>query len=84
MRGLNQYIDEEKPWEIAKQGDAEHLREVLAYQVGNLLEIAQLLAPFLPETSLKIRHIFEEGVVRLMETTLFPRIDNISSAQPAQ
>lgn len=73
VRGLNQYIDEEKPWEINKQGDEEHLREVLAYQVSSLLEIAGLLAPFMPETALKIRKVFEEGVVRTTETTLFPR-----------
>ena len=76
VRGLNQYIEAEKPWEIHKQGDSEHLREVLAYQVSNLLEIADLLAPFLPETSLKIRKVFEEGVIRPIEGTLFPRRDN--------
>lgn len=75
VRGLNQYIDEEKPWEVAKSGDTEHLREVLAYQVSCLLEIGVLLAPFLPETSDKIRGIFSEGVVRPIEGTLFPKQD---------
>lgn len=73
VRGLNQYIEEEKPWQISKQGDEEHLQEVLAYQVSGLLQIAQLLQPFMPETSLKIRHIFEEGVIRPSDGTLFPR-----------
>lgn len=73
VRGLNQYIDEQKPWEINKTGDAEHLREVLAYQVGCLLEIAKLLEPFMPETAQKMRHVFESGVVRPLEGTLFPR-----------
>jgi methionyl-tRNA synthetase len=75
VRGLNQYIDEAKPWEINKNGDADHLREVLAYQASCLLEIAELLAPFMPETAVKIRHVFEEGVVRPIEGTLFPRKD---------
>ena len=75
VRGLNQYIDEEKPWELFKKGDTEHLREVLAYQVSNLLEIAELMAPFTPETSQKIRHVFEDGVVRPIDGTLFPRKD---------
>lgn len=79
IRGLNQYIDEEKPWEIANPPaggkDEEHLREVLAYQVGSLLGIAELLEPFLPETALKTRHIFEEGVIRPSKGTLFPRKD---------
>ncbi|HSW79410.1 MAG TPA: methionine--tRNA ligase [Candidatus Saccharimonadales bacterium] len=73
VRGLNQYIDEEKPWEIAKSGDKEHLREVLAYQVGCLIEIADLLEPFLPDTAVKIRNIFTSGVIRPITGTLFPK-----------
>jgi methionyl-tRNA synthetase len=75
VRGLNQYIDEEKPWTIAKDGDTDHLREVLAYQASCLLEVAELLAPFLPETSDKIRQIFAEGLVRPIEGTLFPKTE---------
>jgi len=73
VRGLNQYIDEVKPWQIAKEGDEDHLREVLAYQVSNLLEIAQLLEPFMPDTALKIRNVFDAGVIRPIEQTLFPK-----------
>lgn len=75
VRGLNQYIDQEKPWEIAKTGDDDHLREVLATQVSDLLEIADLLEPFLPATAGKIKGIFETGIVKLLETTLFPRLE---------
>lgn len=82
VRGLNQYIDEEKPWEIAKdKQDGEHLREVLAYQAGCLLEIADLLIPFLPETAQKIRGIFAEGVVRPLAGTLFPKQEKPDPAQ---
>lgn len=77
VRGLNQYIDEQKPWEINKTGDKDHLREVLAYQVGSLQEIADLLEPFLPDTANKIRQIFESGAVKLLETTLFPRKETV-------
>lgn len=75
VRGLNQYIDEEKPWQLNKAGDTEHLKEVLAYQVGCLLEIAELLTPFLPGTAEKMKSIFASGVVKPIEGTLFPRID---------
>ena len=75
VRGLNQYIDEQKPWELAKANDQAHLREVLAYQVANLLQIADLLEPFMPTTAVKIRHVFQEGVIRPIEGTLFPRRD---------
>ncbi|HSX36847.1 MAG TPA: methionine--tRNA ligase, partial [Patescibacteria group bacterium] len=73
VRGINQYIDEEKPWVIAKAGDEEHLREVLAYQSSSLLEIAELLTPFLPDTAARIKAVFSEGIVRPIEATLFPK-----------
>ena len=75
VRGLNQYIDEQKPWEINKRGEVEHLRDVLAYQTSCLLEIAGLLQPFLPETATQIRYVFEEGIVRPIKDTLFPKHD---------
>ncbi len=73
VRGLNQYIDEEKPWVIAKEDDPDHLREVLAYQASALLSIANLLEPFLPDTSSKIKGIFGQGKVVPIEGTLFPK-----------
>lgn len=75
VRGLNQYIDVEKPWEIAKTDDKDHLREVLAYQASCLLEIADLLTPFLPDTAQKIKNIFESGTIKLPEGTLFPKTE---------
>ncbi len=78
VRGLNQYIDQEKPWEIAKAGDEDHLREVLAYQCSALLEIADLLEPFMPTTATKIRNVFSEGLIRPIEGTLFPKHDTDS------
>jgi methionyl-tRNA synthetase len=81
VRGLNQYIDEEKPWEIAKTDDKNHLREVLAYQVSCLLEIADLLAPFLPDTADKIRNVFTKGVIHPFSGTLFPKQET-ATAKP--
>jgi methionyl-tRNA synthetase len=75
VRGLNQYIEESKPWAIHKEGDLDHLREVLAYQVSCLLEIADLIGPFMPETGQKITKIFKSGVIKPMEQTLFPRFE---------
>ena len=75
VRGLNQYIEEEKPWEIAKSGDKDHLREVLAYQTSSLLEIADLLEPFLPGTAASIQAIFKDGTVHPIKGTLFPKDD---------
>lgn len=81
VRSLNQYIENIKPWEIAKQvsKDVEasaHLTEVLAYTVGSLLQIGDLLVPFLPGTAQKIHHIFETGAIVPLEGVLFPKIYN--------
>lgn len=79
VRSLNQYVDEVKPWEVAKQRekdpDAEgHLTEILAHCVGNLLQIGDLLVPFLPETAAKIHATFENGVVTPLDSVMFPKI----------
>lgn len=84
VRGLNQYIEETKPWAIAKEGDEEHLREVLAYQAGSLVQIADLLEPFMPDTAAKIKHVFEEGVIRATEGTLFPRHESAERPKAAE
>lgn len=75
VRGLNQYIDQEKPWSIAKAGEEEHLQEVLAQQVSDLLQIADLLEPFLPSTAAKIKEMFVRGIVKPLEGTLFPKFE---------
>ncbi len=73
VRGLNQYIDQEKPWAIAKEGDPAHLQEVLAYQASSLLNISALLEPFLPDTATKIKTIFGSDKLKPMDGTLFPK-----------
>jgi methionyl-tRNA synthetase len=79
VKGLNQYIDEAKPWQLAKTGDEDHLREVLAYMVGALLEIAILLVPFMPETADRIEKLFGTGLLKEVPAPLFPKHD----AKPA-
>jgi methionyl-tRNA synthetase len=76
VKGVNQFIEEEKPWSIAKEKDDEHLQEVLARAVASLLEIAELLVPFLPDTADKINTMFADGVIRpLTGQSLFPKTD---------
>jgi len=79
IRSLNQYIDNVKPWEIAKNvgkdSEAEsHLNEVLAYAVGALSQIGDLLVPFLPDTADKIHKVFQSGSIVATENVLFPKI----------
>jgi methionyl-tRNA synthetase len=81
VKGLNQYIEETKPWEVAKNKDEEHLREILSYMVANLLEIAALLSPFMPETTEKIRAVFESGVLKPLPAPLFPKSQQPKTAR---
>jgi methionyl-tRNA synthetase len=78
VRSLNQYIDNVKPWEVAKgigkDAEAEpHLSEILAHCAGALIQIGDLLVPFLPNTAAAIHSIFDTGVVQLPEGVLFPK-----------
>lgn len=75
VRGMNQYIEEEKPWVIAKDSDPAHLREVLAYVASSILQIGELLEPFMPETAEAIKRMFTTGVIQSMDGTLFPKKD---------
>ena len=78
VRSLNQYIENVKPWEIAKgvgkDAEAEgHLSEVLAYAAAAILQIGDLLVPFLPATAASIHAIFQSGVVVPSDGVLFPK-----------
>ncbi len=73
VKGLNQYIDETKPWEIAKTQDETHMREVLAYMAASLLEIAEMLGPFMPETATKIKDVFGTGILKPLAGPMFPK-----------
>ncbi|MBF1028314.1 MAG: methionine--tRNA ligase [Candidatus Saccharibacteria bacterium] len=77
IRATNQYLEQVKPWEVAKNKDdpesTEHLSDILQDAVGSIMQIADLLVPFLPEASSKIKAIFAEGVVSSSDP-IFPKI----------
>ena len=80
VRSLNQYIEEVKPWQVAKEretdSDAEsHLSEILGHCVGTLNQLADLLWPFLPTTAEAIRATFKDGIIHELEGggILFPK-----------
>lgn len=83
VRELNVYIENVKPWQVAKAAEQspeekEHLDQILAYASGSLLQIADLLTPFLPGTAKTINDVFASGLVKLPESVLFPKIHNHS------
>lgn len=72
VRDLNLYVEEEKPWVVAKE-DPEHLQEILGYLAINLVHTARLLEPFMPETATKIIGMFDSDHLTPIEGTLFPK-----------
>lgn len=80
VRGLNVYLEEVKPWEVAKKGDTEHLQEILAHAAASLTQIASMLWPFLPTTSEVITKLFSSGTISPYKGVLFPKIYNHTPA----
>lgn len=80
VRGLNQFLEEEKPWQKANT-DNEGLSEVLHHAVSDLNQIAMLLLPFLPTTAEKIVATFADGRVHPEVGILFPKADTIEKTE---
>ncbi len=86
IRGLNQYLEEEKPWQLAKT-DQTQLAQVLHHAASDLVQIATLLMPFLPTTAGRIAATFAEGQIHPEVGLLFPRSDapaDPTAKQPAE
>lgn len=73
VQAVNRKIDEDKPWTLAKEGDTKKLNETLNSEVMDILTVAILLKPFLPETAKKIEKIFNSGKIEPPEEPLFPK-----------
>ena len=73
IQELNKAIDEQKPWELAKAGKTEELQDVLNTLVSQMLSVAHLLEPFLPQTAEKIEAVFASGEITPPKTPLFPK-----------
>lgn len=69
VRDANKYIEDNKPWELAK-GDSVKFEQVMGKLLTDLQIIAELLIPFMPETSSKIKTALETKIAE----PLFQRI----------
>ncbi len=77
IRALNKFVDETKPWELAKsqaKEDQQKLTEALNYLATQIVYNNQLIAIFMPETSQKVAKIFQNGQISLSKAPLFPKI----------
>ncbi|MBO7131646.1 methionine--tRNA ligase [Candidatus Saccharibacteria bacterium] len=72
IQALNKKIDEEKPWEFAKNGKLDELNACLNSIASELLLVSSMLSPFIPLTSEKISEIFTSSV-NPPKTPLFPK-----------
>ena len=69
IREDNKYIEENKPWELAKN-DQKKFEEVMKKLILDLYQISRILVPYLPETSEKIKKALEDKKTEI----LFQRI----------
>ena len=67
----NKFIDDNKPWELAKNGKIEELTKVLNSAYSDLMIIAELISPFMPETAEKMKNQLET----LKPEAIFPRLN---------
>lgn len=65
----NKYIEEKKLWELIKSNSQE-AKKVLTELLSLILEVAENIAPFMPETSEKIKEIIKKRESK----SLFPRV----------
>jgi methionyl-tRNA synthetase len=54
IRSLNKYVDEHKPWQLAKEGKTEELASVMRNLLEAIYSVAVLLSPILITISPKI------------------------------
>ncbi len=69
IRNANIFIEDNKPWELAKT-DKENFKHIVRSLIAQLYMIAAMLVPFLPETSEKIKTALETKKIE----PLFQRI----------
>ncbi len=74
VKGVNQFIEDERPWELAKKGD-DQVSIVLQQAVADLLHVAILIMPFMPATAERIIKTFEDGKVDPKIGILFPKFE---------
>ncbi len=74
VREQNLYLEQQQPWTLAKTDQAGAVK-VLSQVAAELIQIAEHLEPFLPDTASKIRQTFANGKVDKSVGILFPRIE---------
>ncbi len=74
LDSLNVAIDTNKPWQLVKTNEIK-ATEFLSKMASELVAVADILEPYLPESARKIKKTFNAGSVDSSVGILFPRID---------
>ncbi|MCM8781437.1 MAG: methionine--tRNA ligase [Candidatus Omnitrophica bacterium] len=69
----NKYIEETKPWNLAKEGRTDELKAFIYLLVKVLKTAAQYIEPFMPQTAISIKEQLGKGTIKKGKP-LFPRI----------
>lgn len=70
----NKYIEDTKPWNLAKENRTDELREFIAVLINVIRKITDVIAPFMPKTAALIRE--QAGASKISKgKPLFPRIE---------
>jgi len=70
----NKYVEETKPWNLAKENRIEELKQFILVLVSAIRKTEQALSPFMPQTAASIREQFGEKEIK-KGNPLFPRIE---------
>ncbi len=70
----NKYVEETKPWNLAKENKTEELKAFIRLLVEVIRKVSQEVAPFMPATSALIKEQLGADIIKKGQP-LFPRID---------
>ncbi|MBU1727161.1 MAG: methionine--tRNA ligase [Candidatus Omnitrophica bacterium] len=70
----NKYVEETKPWNLAKENKTEELKAFIRLLVDVLRKTSEVIAPFMPQTAGSIAQQIGEDKIK-KGNPLFPRID---------
>ena len=72
VQDINRRIDEKKPWSIIKTEGMDEFKKCMSELINELLNANQMLVPFMPNVTEKIKAIFEAPIIP-PEFPLFPK-----------
>ncbi|MBI4212322.1 MAG: methionine--tRNA ligase, partial [Deltaproteobacteria bacterium] len=79
MAAADKYINDTKPWLLAKEGKIDQINAVLYNVAAVLRQVTHFLSPFMPETAKNIWQAFgfqNDQLLRVkLDIALFPRIE---------